>query len=82
MTVVVNPYIEFASRVDREKVDILHPTQNFKLTQYCMQFLSLVRDVAHETQSNEPQCLAYCWTTPVGGDPSTDSSALLQGLEV
>lgn len=47
-----------------------------------MQFLSLIHDVAHEAQSNEPQCLAYCWTTPVDEDPSTDSPALLQGLEV
>ncbi|KAL3452146.1 hypothetical protein BJX65DRAFT_303858 [Aspergillus insuetus] len=46
-------------------------------------FLSLVRDVAHETQANEPQCLAYCWTTPASEqDRSTDSLALVQGLEV
>ncbi|KAJ0415090.1 hypothetical protein BJY00DRAFT_318187 [Aspergillus carlsbadensis] len=46
-------------------------------------FLSLVRDVARETQANEPQCLAYCWTTPVE-EPgrSADSPALVQGLEV
>ncbi|KAL3481300.1 hypothetical protein BJX99DRAFT_253603 [Aspergillus californicus] len=44
------------------------------------QFLSLVRDVAHETQENEPLCLAYCWTRAVAG--VGDSPAMLQGLEV
>ncbi|KAL3492718.1 hypothetical protein BJX62DRAFT_235875 [Aspergillus germanicus] len=46
-------------------------------------FLSLVRGVALETQANEPQCLAYCWTTPASEtDRCADSPALVQGLEV
>ncbi|KAL2826243.1 hypothetical protein BDW59DRAFT_161080 [Aspergillus cavernicola] len=46
-------------------------------------FLSLVRNVAIETQDHEPRCLAYCWTCPVAErDGSTDSPALVQGLEI
>ncbi|KAL2853494.1 hypothetical protein BJX68DRAFT_264962 [Aspergillus pseudodeflectus] len=46
-------------------------------------YLFLIQDVARETQENEPQCLAYCWTTPVEeSDRSVDSPALVQGLEV
>ncbi|KFZ03199.1 hypothetical protein V502_11141 [Pseudogymnoascus sp. VKM F-4520 (FW-2644)] len=46
-------------------------------------YLSLVRDVAYETQANEPECLAYCWTRPVSNsDASTDSTAFVLGLEV
>ncbi|KAL2846465.1 hypothetical protein BJY01DRAFT_247249 [Aspergillus pseudoustus] len=46
-------------------------------------FLSLVQDVALETQANEPRCLAYCWTKPVAeADHSSDATALVQGLEV
>lgn len=86
MAVVVNPYIAFASRADRTKVGIPYPTlalwSHIDKMLLLMQFLSLIRDITLETQSNEPKCLAYCWTTPVDEDPSPDCPALLQGLEV
>ncbi|KAL3455436.1 hypothetical protein BJX64DRAFT_297640 [Aspergillus heterothallicus] len=47
------------------------------------QFLSLVQDVARETQANEPQCLAYCWTKPATeAGNSRCAPAPVQGLEV
>ncbi|QKX55723.1 uncharacterized protein TRUGW13939_02820 [Talaromyces rugulosus] len=65
MTVVISAHIPLASVADRDK---------------CMQYLSLVRDVASETQENEPECLAYCWARPADGH--TDVPAVVQGLEV
>jgi hypothetical protein len=47
------------------------------------EYLSLVRDVAHETQANEPECLAYCWTYPVPEpENAMDLPALVQGIEM
>lgn len=46
-------------------------------------YLSLVREVAHETQANEHQCLAYCWTRPIyTPEDGADGPVFVQGIEV
>lgn len=40
------------------------------------QFLSLLKEVSHETLSNEPDCLAYFWLLP------STKETKLQGLEI
>ncbi|KAL5040843.1 hypothetical protein BDW71DRAFT_201840 [Aspergillus fruticulosus] len=46
-------------------------------------YLSLVRDVAQETQEKEPECLVYCWTRPIPApDDATDGHVFVQGLEI
>ncbi|KAL4747947.1 hypothetical protein BDW72DRAFT_196230 [Aspergillus terricola var. indicus] len=62
---------------------VVNPYIPLASTEHREKYLSLVRDVARETQDNEPDCLAYCWTRPISTpENATDGPVFVQGIEV